>query len=187
MLNTIQADFNDDDVDDLDVSGIGDLSFRVITVPYLNMKKKKALAVGWETFLDTANETALGSGTTSFGPQVFAVFFAPFGINGLFAPAYQHKFSVDEDPGRPRVLQSLIDLNLLIMAKSKKWWFFADPQIVLDHETGKEYSITDLELGMMLDLYLGTSGHSVYFRPSIGIGADRPTDGSVELGYKAIF
>ena len=134
-----------------------------------------------------ASEDALGSGTTTFGPQVFAVFFAPFGINGLFAPAYQHKFSVEEDPGRRRVLQGLIDLNLLVMAKSKKGWFFADPQIVLDYERDVEYAITDFELGMMLDPYIGTSGHSVYVRPSIGVGAYRPTDGSVEFGYRAIW
>jgi len=51
----------------------------------------------------------------------------------------------------------------------------------------KEYSIVDLEVGMMLDPHLGTKGHSTYLRPSFGIGADRPMDGSIELGYKIVF
>ena len=29
-------------------------------------------------------------------------------------------------------------------------------------------------------------GHSYYARPSIGLGTNRPTDGSIELGYKIV-
>ncbi len=47
--------------------------------------------------------------------------------------------------------------------------------------------IIDVEAGTMLDKYLGTKGHSAYLRPSIGIGGDRPTDGSIEVGYKIIW
>ncbi|MDX2494981.1 MAG: hypothetical protein QNK27_08485 [Desulfuromusa sp.] len=175
------------DVGPVDDSGFGDIDVRLLTVPYLNMEAKKAVAIGIEAFFDTASEDSLGSGATSLGPQVFMVFFNPFGINGLFAPAYQHKFSIDEDSGRDEIHQGAIDLNLLIMSESKLFWFFADPQIILDYEQDKEYSIVDLEVGAMLDKYLGTSGHSAYLRPSFGVGSDRPTDGSVEIGYKVVF
>jgi len=37
-----------------------------------------------------------------------------------------------------------------------------DPQVVLDYEEDKQFSIIDAEFGMMLDKYLGTKGHSVY-------------------------
>jgi hypothetical protein len=47
--------------------------------------------------------------------------------------------------------------------------------------------IIDLEAGTMRDKYLGTKGHSAYARPSIGIGRDRLTDGSIEIGYKIIW
>jgi hypothetical protein len=57
----------------------------------------------------------------------------------------------------------------------------------LDYEENKEYLIIDLSVGAMLDRYLGTKGHSAYLRPSIGVGTDRPTDGSIEVGYKTIF
>jgi hypothetical protein len=29
-------------------------------------------------------------------------------------------------------------------------------------------------------------GRSFYLRPSIGVGSDRPADGSVEVGYKIV-
>jgi len=105
---SIEADLNNDGIDDVDEGGLGELAFRLLTVPIMNMKKKFALAVGFETFLPTAQEPALGSQRLSFGPQVFAVFFAPFGIKGtLIAPAYQHKFSVWEDDGLDDLHQGL--------------------------------------------------------------------------------
>jgi hypothetical protein len=185
---SIKADVNDDGVDDLDESGLGDIDFRFLTVPYLDMSKRLALAVGFETFLDTASEDALGTGTTSLGPQAFLVFLAPFGIKGtLFAPAYQHKFSVDEDDGRNEIRRGLIDLFFLWISQDKQYWALLDPQIVLDYEEDVEFMSADLGMGTMLDKYLGTKGHSAYLRPSIGIGADRPTDGSIEVGYKIIW
>jgi hypothetical protein len=184
----IEADLNDDGVDDLDDSGIGDFDFRFLTVPILNMEKKFALAVGLEVFLPTATEDSLGSGAFSIGPQVFAVFFEPFGLKGtLFAPAYQHKFSVDEDEGRSKVHQGLIDIFLLWGSSDKQYWALVDPQIILDYEEDKEFMLIDIEAGTMLDRYLGTKGHSAYVRPSIGIGGYRPTDGSIEFGYKIIW
>ena len=185
---SIEADLNDDGVDDVDESGIGDFDFRFLTVPIMNMKKKFALAVGFETFLPTATEDSLGQGALSFGPQVFAVFFEPFGTKGtLFAPAYQHKFSIDEDDGRNNVHQGLIDIFLLWTSSDKKYWALFDPQIILDYEEDKEFMIVDIEAGTMLDRFLGTKGHSAYVRPSFGVGGDRPTDGSIEVGYKVIW
>jgi len=183
----IKIPYSSIDVGAVDDSGFGDLAVRFLTVPHLDMENLFAVAVGLEVFLNSASEDSLGSGAISLGPQVFAVFFNPLGLNGLFAPAYQHKFSVDEDSGRSKIRQGLIDLNLLIMADSKQYWFFADPQIVLDYEENKEYSIIDLEVGMMLDKHFGTSGHSAYLRPSFGIGSDSPLDNSIELGYKVVF
>jgi hypothetical protein len=185
---SIEADFNDDGVDDLDDSGIGDFDFRFLMVPIMNMKKKFALAVGFETFLPTATEVLLGSGAFSFGPQVFGVFFNPRGIKGtLVAPAYQHKFSIDEDDGRNQVHQGLIDIFFLWSSSDKQYWALFDPQIILDYEEDKEFMIVDIEAGTMLDRFLGTKGHSTYLRPSFGVGGDRPTDGSIEIGYKIIW
>ena len=184
----LNVDLNDDGTDEIDDSGAGDFDFRFLTVPIINMKKKFALAVGFEVFLPTATEDSLGSGALSFGPQAFAVFFAPFGIKGtLFAPAYQHKFSIDEDDGRSKVHQGLIDLFVVWSSQDMQFWGLFDPQIVLDYENDTEFMIIDLEAGMMLDKYLGTKGHSAYLRPSFGVGGDRSTDGSIEVGYKVIW
>jgi hypothetical protein len=186
--SSIEADLNNDGIDDVNEEGIGDFDFRFLTVPVLNMQKKYAIAVGFETFLPTATEVSLGSGALSFGPQVFGVFFAPFGIKGtLIAPAYQHKFSVDEDDGRSEVHQGLIDIFILWASGDKQYWALFDPQIILDYEQDKEFMIIDIEAGTMLDRFLGTKGHSAYLRPSFGIGSDRSTDGSIEAGYKVIW
>lgn len=182
--NVINADLNDDGVDELDESGFGDLDFRFLTVPYVNPEKRIAFAAGLEVFLDTASDEALGSGSTSLGPQIFLVFFKPFGLDiDLFAPAYQHKFSIDGND----VNQSLIDLFMLKTSEDKTLWVLVNPVFVIDHEANTEYMLIDIELGTMLDKYLGTKGHSVYVRPSVGIGGDRPYDASIEVGYKMVF
>jgi hypothetical protein len=184
----LEADFDDDGIDDVDESGFGDVDFRFLTVPYLDMSKKLAFAVGFETFLDTASEDALGSGAYSFGPQAFLVKFEPFGWKGtLIAPAYQHKFSVSEDDGRNSVHQGLIDIFFLKQSADRQRWFTLNPQIILDYEEEKEFMFIDVEIGTMLDKYFGTKGHSAYLRPSVGVFEDRPTDGSIEAGYKIVW
>jgi len=181
--NILSADFNNDGIDDVDESGIGDLDMRFLTVFNLNMAKKEAWAGGLEVFFDTASEDMLGSGTTAFGPQVFYVKFLP---TGLFAPGLQYKFSVEEDAERSDINQVFIDLNYLSMAKDKQSWFFTDPQIVIDIENEVQFGIVDFEFGWMMSKWVNLKGHSFYIRPSVGIGSDRPTDGSIEAGYKIV-
>ena len=182
-FSELNADLNDDGNKNIDESGIGDSDMRVLTVPYLNMVNKTAFATGLEVFLDTASKDTLGAGSTALGPQVF---FVQFLESGLFAPGVQYKFSVDEDSGRDEVDQVLIDLNYLRMAKDKLSWFFTDPQIVVDNENDTEFVILDLEFGWMMNNWTDLKGHSVYIRPSFGLGADRPVDGSIEVGYKIV-
>jgi hypothetical protein len=187
---TLTVDLDDDGANDVDESGFGDMDVRFITVPYF--KGTNAIAYGLEAFLDTASEDVLGSGTTSLGPQVFyAKFFrggfGPYKGGGLFAPGLQYQFSVHEAAGRNNVDQINIDLNFLMMGTSKLFWFFTDPQIVINNETDETFAIVDLEFGWMMAMWFkDLKGHSVYVRPSFGVGDDRPTDGSVEVGYKIV-
>jgi hypothetical protein len=189
-FNSIKADLNNDGSDDIDESGIGDIDMRVLTVPYL--EGANAFAVAMEVFFDTASDDALGSGTTSLGPQAFYVRFfqgglGPYKGGGLFAPGLQYKFSIDEDDGRSETDQFLIDLNLLVMAEDKQSWFFTDPQIVIDNENDTEFAIIDIEFGwMMTNWFENLKGHSFYIRPSFGVGRDRPTDASIEVAYKIV-
>ena len=171
---SINIDANGDGNDEVDNSGLGDFDFRFLTVPYFNLQKRIAVALALETFLPSATEDSLGSGAFSLGPQAFLAWFAPFGIKGtLFAPGYQHKFSVDTEEGRDDIHQSIIDLYVLWISQNKQYWSLLDPQIVFDYEADVEFMILDLEVGTMLDRYFGTKGHSAYLRPSVGVGGDR--------------
>jgi len=182
-FNAIEADLNDNGVNNIDESGLGDTDMRFLTVPYLDMPNRRAFAGGLEVFFDTASKDSLGTGATAFGPQIF---FVKFLNSGLFAPGLQYKFSVDEEEGRSEIDQVLIDLNYLLMAKDKLSWFFTDPQIVIDNETDEEFAIVDLEFGWMMNNWTDLKGHSFYIRPSFGVGTHRPTDGSLEIGYKMV-
>ena len=181
--NFTSADLNGDGMDNIDDSGLGDVNFRLMTVPVL--KGANALAFGMDVFLDTASEDSLGAGATSLAPVVFYGHFfqggwGPWKKGGLFAPGLQYKFSVDEADGRDEVEQIIIDINYLLLAEDGGSWLFAEPQIVFDQKTKEDFAIIDIEFGWMT----GRTGQSWYLRPTFTIGADRPTDYGIEIGYK---
>ncbi len=184
-VSMTSADFNGDGIDDFDESGLGDVNFRLLTVPFL--KGANALAFGMDVFLDTASEDGLGAGSTSLAPVVFLGHFfkggwGPWKKGGLFAPGLQYKFSIDEDAGRDEIEQIILDVNYIIMAENGKSWFFAEPQIVFDQENNTKFAIMDLEFGFMT----ARKGQSWYIRPTftLGAGSDRSTDYGIEFAYK---
>ena len=179
----LKTDLTGDGTDDIDESGFGDIDLRIMNIPYFNVKKKFAVALGVEFFLNTASEDALGAGATSIAPLIFLGFFNPLGPGSVFFPGYQHTFSIDEDDGRSRVNQGLIDMFLVQTFKENKFWTYADPQIILDYENDDYYMLLELQGGMMV----GPKGHSAYIMPSFGVGTDRPYDFSLEVGYKIIW
>jgi hypothetical protein len=174
-----EIDFNDDGEADFDESGVGAMDFRFLTVPYLNMEKKFALAAGLEVFLDTANDPELRSGSTSLGPQLFAVFFKPPGGGALVAPAYQHVLEVD---GKG-VNRTQLDIFYLYLFKTPYInWLLVNPQGVWDYNNEKDSWNIDSEAGKML-----TKNLSFYVRPGLGIGSDRVFDWDIEGGLKYIW
>jgi len=179
----LEADLNGDGRDDLNEGGLGDTDIRFLTVPYFNLKRRIAFAPALEIFFDTASDDALGSGSTILGPQAFVAFFRPFGLPFDIFPGYQHKFSI----GGNDVHQGLIDLFVLKTWRNQTRWVLLDPQIILDYENDVEFVLIDIEVGTMLEEYIGLKGHSAYIRPSFGIGVHRPYDYSVELGYKIVW
>ena len=69
------------------------------------------------------------------------------------------------------------------MADDKQSWFFTDPQLVFDGKADIEFAIVDFEWGWMMTIwYQDLKGQSFYLRPSVSVGADRPTEGSIEIG-----
>ena len=183
----LKADFNDDGTDDVDDFGFGDIDVRFMTIPYMNMQKKLAVALGVEFFLNTASEDSLGAGAWTVAPLVFLPIFNPLGPGSIFVPGYQHKISIDEDDGRSRVHQGLIDFFLVKTFAQNQYWAYIDPQIVLDYENSREFMLLELQGGMMLDKFVGSKGHSIWILPSFGVGSDSPYDFSFEVGYKYIW
>ena len=182
----IVADTNDDGTDDIDDGGLGDTDVRFLTVPYMDMENLVAGAVGMEFFLPTAAEDPLGSGATVLGPQVFGVLFKRLGFD-LIAPAFQQLYSIEEDSGRDRVRQGLIDVFALKLSESKKQWMLINPTLIFDYKNDTEFLNFDIEVGSMLDDLVGAIGHSLYVRPNVQFGSDRPGDYGIEIGYKFIW
>jgi len=188
--SSLTADFNGDGIDDIDDSGLGDVNFRLLTVPYF--KGANAVAFAMEVFLDTASDDSLGAGNTSLAPVVFVGHFfrggfGPWKKGGLFAPGLQYKFSVDEADGRAKTEQIILDINFLLQSEDGQSWLFAEPQIVFDQETNADFAIMDIEFGwMMTKWWPKLKGQSFYVRPTFTIGTDRPMDYGLELGYKFI-
>ena len=166
----------------VDESGFGDIDLRFMTIPYMNPKRREAVALGVEFFLDTASEDVLGAGETIIAPLIFYGYFNPFGPGSIIVPGYQHKFGLEGD-----VHQGLIDVFMVKTWGANQYWGFIDPQILLDYENDVEFMLLEIQAGMMTDKYFGTKGHSAYIMPSFGIGADRPYDFSLEVGYKIIW
>ena len=162
-------------------SGTGDLSARLLTIPYVS--QKFALALGLEGFFSTASQPDLGTNRNALGPQVFGVVFNPLGIKGsLIAPAVQQKITIDDESDGPDINQTLIDLYMVWLAPSKKNWFILDPAMIIDHEQEIEFAQVELEIGQMM---FGPT--SSYVRPGIGVGSDRPLDWNFEMGFKVIW
>lgn len=183
----LKADFNDDGTDDVDDFGFGDIDVRFMTIPYMNMQKKLAVALGVEFFLNTASEDSLGAGAWTVAPLVFLPIFNPLGPGSIFVPGYQHKISFYEDSGRDQVHLGLIDFFLVKTFAQNQYWAYIDPQIVLDYENSREFMLLELQGGMMLDKFVGSKGHSIWILPSFGVGSDSPYDFSFEVGYKYIW
>ena len=183
----LKADFNDDGTDDVDDFGFGDIDVRFMTIPYINMQKKLAVALGVEFFLNTASEDSLGAGAWTVAPLVFLPIFNPLGPGSIFVPGYQHKISFYEDSGRDQVHLGVIDFFLVKTFAQNQYWAYIDPQIVLDYENSREFMLVELQGGMMLDRFVGSKGHSIWILPSFGVGSDRPYDFSFEVGYKYIW
>jgi hypothetical protein len=183
--NTIKADFNDDGSNDINDSGLGDIDFRILSVPYL--KGANSFAYALEVFLNTASDETLGSGATAISPQVFyGRFFKgnPLPIysgGGIFAPGIQWKVSIEEDDGREDINQIILDFYFVSVTQSRKAWFFIDPQIIIDNENDTEFAVVDFQFGWML-----SKSSSVWITPAIGVGTDRPVDYGVEFGFKFI-
>ena len=161
-----------------DVSGIGDFDARILAIAYAS--SSFILAPGLEAYFNTASNDALGSGSSSLAPVVFGVFPGLVGKRSLFAPGYQYVFDISGN----NVSRSQIDLYFVWMLAQGKNWFLLDPQIILDHESDREFLTVDAEWGFMIAPKSGVSG---YVRPGVGVGTYRPFDYNLEFAVKFVW
>ena len=164
------------------ISGIGDMDFRYLYIPYAS--NSFGSAVGLEAFVPTASNDALGGGKLVLRPQIFAGFFGLFGKNSIFAPGILYLFDVAGDDDRASVNQWQMDIYFVWLLGNMKHWLIINPAPVLDVENSKEFMIVDVELGFMVPQLPGAS---VWFRPGAGVGSDRPFDWTFEFGFKFIW
>ena len=164
-----------------EVSGIGDFDVRVLAIPYA--RPKFVFAGGLEAFVDTASNDALGAGRTSLGPVGFLVFPGLLGPGSIFAPGYQYVFDITGDDG-PEISRSQIDLFFVWLLGKGKNWLIVNPQIILDHESDKEFATFETEWGFMIAPSVGASG---WVRPGAGIGTEKPYTWNLETGFKFVW
>ena len=164
------------------ISGVGDLSFRWLYIPFVN--NKFGIAGGLEAFFPTATNDALGDGKLVLRPQIFAGFFGLFGKGSIFAPGILYLFDVAGDDARAPVNQWQMDIYFVWLLAEMKHWLIINPQPVIDVENKKEFMIVDVEFGYMIP---PLPGASIYLRPGAGVGEDRPFDWTFEFGFKFIW
>ena len=159
-------------------SGIGDFDARILMVAHAT--SKFAIAPGLEAFFNTASNDFVGSGSTILAPVVFFGFFNQFGKASIFAPGYQHRFSVE---GKD-VNQSVLDIYYVKMLAKGKNWLIVNPQPVYDWENDTGWMTVDVEWGFMI---VPKSGIAGYVRPGFGIGDSRPFNYNFEFGLKFVW
>ncbi len=157
--------------------GFGDLNLRWLWTA--KQARTHAVAVGIESWWDTATGDALGSGKSALAPVVFYVMF--LNKQTLFAPAYQYKFDIGGSDDRPDISQSFIDFYYVYLPKPGQW-IIVDPTIIVDHETSTTSMQVEVELGRMM-----SPGMSAYIRPGFPIGGNQLIDWNLEVGVKSVF
>lgn len=164
------------------ISGMGDMDFRFLAVPYVN--NKWGIATGLEAFLPTASNDLLGTGKYSLRPQVFLGFFGLFGENSIFAPGYLYVFDVGGDADRASVEQHQFDIYFVWLLAQMRNWLIVNPQVNLDVENDLNIYVVDVEFGYMIP---PLPGASIHLRPGFGVGEDRPFDWTFEFGLRFIW
>ena len=164
------------------ISGMGDMDFRFLAIPYVT--KKFGIAAGLEAYFPTATNELLGTGRYALRPQVFAGFFGLFGKNSIFAPGYLYVFDVGGDSDRDEIEQHQIDIYFVWLLAQARHWLIVNPAAVFDVENDKNFWVVDVEWGYTIPQLPGAS---IHLRPGFGVGEDRPFDWTFEFGIRFIW
>ena len=164
---------------DVNISGIGDMDFRFLAIPYVT--DKFGIAAGLEAFFPTATNDLLGSNAYSLRPQIFAGFFGLIGKNSIFAPGYLYVFDVGGDA---EVEQHQIDIYFVWLLAQNRHWLIVNPQMNFDQVNDVDIYVLDLEWGYTIPQLPGAS---IHLRPGTAFGSDKPFDWTFEFGIRYIW
>jgi hypothetical protein len=164
------------------ISGMGDMDFRFLAIPYVT--KKFGVAAGLEAYFPTATNELLGTGRYALRPQVFAGFFGLFGKNSIFAPGYLYVFDVGGDSNRDEIEQHQLDIYFVWLLAQNRHWLIVNPAAVFDVENDKNFWVVDVEWGYTIPQLPGAA---IHLRPGFGVGEDRPFDWTFEFGIRFIW
>jgi len=178
LVQENDLDFNTLDIDQF---GLGDTLTQLSTTPYLT--PEFGVNVAAKLYLPTATDRVLGTGKWALGPAVTTAFFFEVGGGSLiFAPTYEHRFSFAGNSDRNDIHLGIVDLYLVYRTASLRNWLTLDPTILFNYNAGNVAATLELEAGQLI-----AGGTSVYIRPGVGIGANKPYDWNLEGGVKVVF
>jgi hypothetical protein len=190
MPLTDAADWNfkiDIPLTSVDINGQGEIGMgdALLNIGYRPIQSKKAATIlQSKVYMDTASEDILGAGKWRLGLAVIEVLFPAPGV--IFAPAYEHQFTIGGDSSRPDISVGAIDLYT-VYAPGPEGYVMLDPTFVIDYENNNSVSSSvELELGHSMG-----GGTTFYVRPGVGlagvIGSAEPYDWNLEIGIKKLW
>jgi hypothetical protein len=162
--------------------GIGDVSVKLVQVSGLRAKGANIFQA--ELFLDTADRPELGNGQDVLKLTYIRAFFMP-GHN-IIAPSFIQNFGIGGKGDRARVNNFVFDLYYVPHFNNPKLYMTVDPNITYDWESGNSFTGLLVTVGYATGKAFGKGNGSVYIKPSVYGGADRPADWGMEIGYKVV-
>lgn len=135
-----------------------------------------------EFTFDTAGRSELGGGQTVFeGTFIYARFLK----SGIFAPSFAQSWGFDEEAGRQRINNLVVDFYYVPKLANPNWLMTVDPALLFDWERGEQSTSLGVQVGHAAGKLWGGHGQ-LYVKPTAFVGGHRTADWSVEVGYKLI-
>jgi hypothetical protein len=162
--------------------GLGDITLKYSYVPYVSAKG--GLLSSLEFSGPSATNDVLGAGKWVLAPTIVYGIFLPGST--IFAPAYKQSVGFGGDGNRANINSGTLDFYLVKKFDRGRQWVTIDPTYLLNYQSGKYSGGT---LRIQYGRLLGKVGNAVmsgYIKPGIGIGQDRPSDWSCEIGITLI-
>ena len=165
-----------------DEFGLSDIVGKSSWIPYAT--RTMGVALGADLAAPTASDEVLGTEMWVLAPSLTAAFFLP--NNAVFAPAYKHAFNCTDDDGRADINAGTLDFYLVKKFDRNRQWLTFDPTFLFDYESDRYESATvRVNYGRVL-AKVGDGVLSGFIKPGVGIGTDRPSDWSFEIGTSLI-